>query len=61
MFIFNRWGDLVFESSDINDPWKGFTNNGNKGAQEDVYVWMVFATDHLNTKHKFIGHVTLIR
>lgn len=61
MFIFDRWGDLVFESSDINNPWRGFANNGNKEAQEDVYVWMVFATDHSSKKHKFLGHVTLIR
>jgi len=61
IFIFNRWGDMVFESSDINIPWTGLVNNGTKMAQEDVYVWMVYATDHSKKKHKFIGHVTLIR
>jgi len=61
MFIYNRWGDLVFKTDDINIPWDGKANDGRKMAQEGVYVWMVFTSDLELKKHKHIGHVTLLR
>lgn len=35
--IFNRWGDLVFESYDINEGWNGEVNG--KPAPVDVYIY----------------------
>ena len=61
MYIYDRWGDLIFETTDATVPWDGRANKGTKMAQEDVYVWVVLITDHSNSKHKFVGHVTLIR
>jgi gliding motility-associated-like protein len=37
--IFNRWGEKVFESNDINEPWDG-TYKG-KLLNPDVYVYKV--------------------
>lgn len=59
-YIFNRWGELIYESHHIGQEWDG-TYKG-KDCQLDVYVWMV--------KYKFLdqpfeqstkGHVTLVR
>jgi len=61
MFIYDRWGDLIFETKDINQPWDGKANKGKKIAPEDVYVWVVNTSDHLGKRHQFVGHVTLIR
>jgi len=61
MYIYDRWGDLIFESHDINQPWDGTANKGKKLAQEDVYVWIIYAKDTNGKKHEFVGHVTLIR
>jgi PKD repeat protein len=36
--IFNRWGALIYESSDIYKGWDGYFGNGNLGVQ-GVYVW----------------------
>jgi gliding motility-associated-like protein len=61
MYIYDRWGDLIFESTSVNEPWNGKANNGTDLAQQDVYIWVVEAKDHNQAKHKFVGHVTLIR
>jgi len=61
MYIYDRWGDLIFETNSINVPWDGTANKGKKLAQQDVYVWIVHAKDHDKAKHEYVGHVTLIR
>ncbi|MBL4753558.1 MAG: PKD domain-containing protein [Flavobacteriales bacterium] len=61
MQIYNRWGDLIYETDDINKPWDGTANNSRKIAQMDVYVWWVHVTDMDGKKHQFVGHVTLLR
>jgi gliding motility-associated-like protein len=40
--IYNRWGELIFVSEDVNKGWNGFI----KGApvKQDVYIWRVTAT-----------------
>jgi gliding motility-associated-like protein len=37
--IYNRWGEKVFETTDVNEAWDG-TLNGNP-CEQDVYVWTV--------------------
>ena len=61
MYIYDRWGDLIFESTSTDKPWTGRANNGKDLAQQDVYIWIVEAKDHKQAKHKFVGQVTLIR
>ncbi|MBP6303179.1 MAG: gliding motility-associated C-terminal domain-containing protein [Bacteroidia bacterium] len=60
LLIYNRWGELVFESSSIDKGWDG-TFNG-KPAQQDAYVWMVFFKGKTSGSRKNIsGSVTLLR
>jgi len=59
--IFDRWGDLIFKSENIHDKWDGRANGGRFEAQQDVYVWLILAADYKGVKHKYVGHVTLIR
>ncbi|MCH8318859.1 MAG: gliding motility-associated C-terminal domain-containing protein, partial [Bacteroidetes bacterium] len=61
MFIYDRWGNLIYETNDINKPWDGRANGGREIAPQDVYVWVVHVRDNLRKKHRYIGHVTLIR
>lgn len=37
--IYNRWGELIFNSSDINTPWDGMV--GNQAAHQSVYFYMI--------------------
>ena len=61
MNIFDRWGDLIFKTTDYSKPWKGTANNGSQLAQQDTYVYVFNITDVLNRKHRFIGHVNLVK
>lgn len=57
--IFNRWGELIFVSNDVNEPWDGTYNN--KPAAEDAYVWSVQVTDLAGRTYKESGTVALLR
>jgi gliding motility-associated-like protein len=62
MFIYNRWGQLVFESEDVGDGWDG-TINGSE-APSDVYVWVINYFVERNGGQERItykGNVVLLR
>jgi gliding motility-associated-like protein len=60
MEVFNRWGELIFKSNEVDTGWDG-TYKG-KLAQDGTYVWKVYFKEQFNDKkHEHIGHVTLIR
>lgn len=60
-YIFDRWGNIVFHTTDIYATWNGtWQNNGDK-VQEDVYVYKIQFTDNMQGEHEAIGSVTLIR
>lgn len=59
MLIFDRWGELIFESDDIKKGWDG-TVNGTP-AQVGTYVWKIHYTDTQGNAFDKIGHVNLIR
>jgi gliding motility-associated-like protein len=58
MYIYNRWGQLVYENDNISEGWDG-TQNG-KPCNPGVYVWVVYYEgDNGEVTNK--GSVTLIR
>lgn len=61
MEIFNRWGELIFETDDYANTWDG-TYKGNP-VQSDLYVWiadyMTSCTNKLLKRN--VGTVMLIR
>ena len=59
MMIFDRWGELIFESYDMNIGWDGTYNGFN--CQDGTYVWKIQVTDSYDKKEEFVGHVNLIR
>jgi gliding motility-associated-like protein len=61
MFIYDRWGNLVFYSNNIARPWNGKVNDGSEIAQQDVYVYSIKVIDYKLLKHFYRGTVTLIR
>ncbi|MBP7037967.1 MAG: PKD domain-containing protein [Bacteroidales bacterium] len=57
--IFNRWGVLIYESSDLYQGWDGYSRDG-KLAVQGVYVWKVtgrYADGDYFTK---VGDVTFL-
>ena len=57
--IYNRWGQLMFSTSQNGKGWDG-TFNG-KSQDANVYVWMVEGIDYLDKKFTRKGTVVLIR
>ena len=57
--IFDRWGEMIFESHRKFSPWNG-TYRG-KVVQNGVYVWKLFFTDINGKSHTKIGHVTIVK
>ncbi len=39
LIIFNRWGEVVFESTDPNAAWDGSHQNGDHYVKDDIYVY----------------------
>ncbi|MFH1159802.1 MAG: gliding motility-associated C-terminal domain-containing protein [bacterium] len=57
--IFNRWGQVVFSTTNIEEPWDGTVKG--KPSPEGVYVWAIYYKD--DNKHTVTnkGTLTLIR
>ncbi len=60
MWIFDRWGAMIYYTEDIRKGWDGRVNGKTDPAKQDVYVWKVDITDVTGKKHSFAGHVTLL-
>jgi gliding motility-associated-like protein len=61
MFIFDRWGNMIYHANSLKEQWDGKANYGKDIAQQDVYVWKVSLTDVFHKKHNYIGTVTLVK
>jgi len=60
--IYNRWGQIVWESRDINVEWDGTYGQNGRPVQDGTYTWLIRASDALNDdKYEFNGHVNIIR
>jgi gliding motility-associated-like protein len=58
--IFNRWGEVVFESNNALFGWDG-TYQG-KFAPDGVYVWKIeFKTKKNDARKTANGHITILR
>lgn len=60
MLIFNRWGEVLFESNDAEVGWDG--TYGGEICQDGTYVWQITFKDLGKDKRQLIrGHVNLLR
>ena len=58
--VYNRWGELVFESYDENGSWDG-TYNG-KLVQDGTYTWKLTYFDSIRRiDTDLVGHVTIVK
>jgi gliding motility-associated-like protein len=59
--IFNRWGEVIFESYDALYGWNGHYGDG--GLVEDgTYVWQIkFGETGTDKKQTVRGHVTVLK
>ncbi len=57
--IFDRWGEILFESYNSEVGWDG-TYKGSI-VKNDVYVWTVDVTTFNNVRKQVRGHVTVLK
>ncbi len=58
--IFNRWGETIWESYDVNGKWDG--TYGGQLVPQGVYVWVVeFGDSYNDSRHIDYGSVNVIR
>ena len=59
--IYNRWGELIFSTDNINTGWNGCINNDpSRPVIQGVYVWKVKATFTNGQTKVYAGDVTLL-
>ncbi|MBL1279763.1 MAG: gliding motility-associated C-terminal domain-containing protein, partial [Fluviicola sp.] len=60
MYIFNRWGELIFETHDASIGWDG--TYGGKLMQDGTYTWKIeFKQTRDDKRIMKVGHVNIIR
>lgn len=61
LLIFNRWGEIVFESNNVDVGWNG-TYAVSNVVQDGTYTWKIEFKQSMNDKRRTeMGHVTIIR
>ncbi len=63
LYIYDRWGGKVFESTDMLNVWTGaYMNNGGEPLPEGVYAWRLLTQpEEGGGKKEFMGHVSLLK
>ena len=62
MVIYNRWGEVVFKSHDVNEGWPGTFGVDGEMSQDDSYTWKLdFKIKNQDKRKVVTGVVNLIR
>lgn len=57
--LFNRWGELVFDSESVDFSWDGYYNG--RVARDGTYVWKLSYVTRSGIEGKLNGHVTVLK
>ncbi|MFM9985267.1 MAG: gliding motility-associated C-terminal domain-containing protein [Flavobacteriales bacterium] len=62
ILIFDRWGDIVFESTHSYARWTGNFKGGQYYVKDDVYVYQIeYRQIDVVEGKKIVGHVSMLR
>ena len=59
MEIYNRWGELIFETDDINFEWDGMYKG--KMVIPGTYIWRLAYARGTKREYHLSGHISVIR
>ena len=57
--IYNRWGDIIFESSDPHFSWNGVYAEDK--VLDDVYIYKCWIEDRVGFRQEFQGTITVLK
>jgi gliding motility-associated-like protein len=61
-WIFDRWGEMVFEANEPGLPWNGAMKGTGDLLPDGVYAWRMIVRDAFSAERReYFGHVSLIK
>lgn len=61
LVVYDRWGNVIFESKDLETGWNGTANDGVTPAPPGNYGFKIYGLDPAGQAFEKVGSVTLIR
>lgn len=61
LVIYDRWGNTIFESKDLNIGWNGTTSDGVTPAPPGNYSYKIYGLNPAGEKFEKVGLINLIR
>lgn len=62
LLVFDRWGQVVFNTTDPYLPWEGSYQNGGEILKSDVYAYrLLFGVGDTEARKEVVGYVTLLK
>jgi gliding motility-associated-like protein len=61
MRVYNRWGDLVYQTNDKEGRWSGQVEEGNYFIPNGIYHYRIIIRDLILQKHEFSGSFSVFR
>lgn len=58
MLIYSRWGDVIYETNSIDEPWDGKMNG--KYVQEGAYPYYISVKDGKGRLYERVGYVIML-
>jgi gliding motility-associated-like protein len=60
--VIDRWGTVIFETNDPEEPWLGDTREGEYFSKDEAYNWQVIVQLKGSEEDRlYYGHVIMIR
>jgi len=59
--IYNRWGEVVFSTTDPEALWQGEVKSGIHYAPDGMYLYQVYLEDQLRIPFTYSGQILLMR
>jgi hypothetical protein len=60
--VFDRWGTVIFDTNNPDEPWLGEVRDGEYYAKDDAYNWTVtIQLKYSDEERVYTGHVIQLR
>lgn len=59
--VYNRWGEVVFRTTDPEEGWIGNVNGESHYAPDGIYLYEVYLEDQLRIPFTYSGRIQLVR
>jgi gliding motility-associated-like protein len=61
MYVFDRWGNLIYQTSTWPGGWDGTVQGTSRLCQQDTYVYKITTVNPEGSRQVYVGHINLLR